>query len=99
LGSLFSGGAGVPQKSNLAFELFQKSCDAGWWRGCGRLGVSYLNCQGTPANPGLAIANFEKACQGQNAASCLEAAHFIETENLDIRLKRWPASVSSRLAI
>jgi hypothetical protein len=76
LGSLFSGGAGVPKDPSLAFELFQKSCDSGWWRACGRLGVSYLNGQGTAVNPGLAIANFEKGCQGQSAASCLEAAQF-----------------------
>lgn len=76
LGSLFSGGAGVPKDPTLAFELFQKSCESGWWRACGRLGVSYLNGQGTAANPGLAIASFEKGCKGQNAASCLEAAQF-----------------------
>ncbi|MGP0074267.1 MAG: tetratricopeptide repeat protein [Bryobacteraceae bacterium] len=76
LGSLVSGGAGVPNDPALAFELFKKSCDVGWWRGCGRLGVSYLNGQGTPVNPDMAIANFEKGCQGRNAASCLEAAQF-----------------------
>jgi TPR repeat protein len=32
--------------------------------------------QGTAVNPALAIANFEKGCQGQNAASCWEAAQF-----------------------
>jgi TPR repeat protein len=74
LGSLFSGGAGVPKNDALAFELFQRSCESGWWRACGRLGMSYLTGQGTTANPGLAIANFEKGCQGQNAASCLDAA-------------------------
>jgi hypothetical protein len=76
LGSLFSGGAGVPKDPTLALELFQKSCEVGWWRACGRLGLSYLNGQGTPVNPALAIASFEKGCQGQNAASCLEAAQF-----------------------
>ena len=82
LGSLFSGGAGVPKDPALAFQLFEKACGSGWWRACGRLGVSYLNGQGTPVNPGLAIASFEKGCQGQNAASCLEAAQFYRREKL-----------------
>jgi hypothetical protein len=82
LGSLFSGGAGVPKDPALALELFQKSCDVGWWRACGRLGVSYLNGQGTAVNPGLAIASFEKGCQGQNAASCLQAAQFYRKEKV-----------------
>jgi hypothetical protein len=82
LGSLFSGGAGVPKDPALAFQLFEKACGNGWWRACGRLGVSYLNGQGTPVNPGLAIASFEKGCQGQNAASCLEAGQFYRREKL-----------------
>ena len=87
LGSLFSGGAGVPQDPSFAFELFQKSCDSGWWRGCGRLGVSYLNGQGTAVNPRLAIANFEKGCQGQNAASCLEAGQFYQTGKMGLKVE------------
>lgn len=87
LGSLFSGGAGVPKNPDLAFELFQKSCGLGWWRACGRLGVSYLNGQGTRVNPGLAIANFEKGCQGQNAASCLEAAQFYQSDKWGVRME------------
>ncbi|MBZ5633347.1 MAG: sel1 repeat family protein [Acidobacteriia bacterium] len=76
LGSLFSSGYALPSDPGMAFELFQKSCETGWWRACGRLGVSYLVGQGTVVNPLLAIANFEKGCQGQNAASCWEAAEF-----------------------
>ena len=87
LGSLISGGAGVPQNPAAAFELFQKSCDIGWWRGCGRLGVSYLNGQGTAVSPRLAIANFEKGCQGQNAASCLEAAQFYRSDKMGYNLE------------
>jgi len=87
LGSLFSGGAGVPKNPSMAFELFQKSCDIGWWRACGRLGVSYLNGQGTAVNPGLAIASFEKGCRGQNAASCLEAAQFYRSGKFGIKVE------------
>ena len=47
-----------------------------------RLGVSYLVGQGTAVDRGLAIANFEKGCQGQNAASCWEAAQFYRTGKL-----------------
>ena len=79
LGSLFSGGNGVPVDPALAFELFEKSCGLGWWRGCGRLGVSYLVGQGTPPSPDRAIENFEKGCQGENAASCYEAGRFYRT--------------------
>jgi len=74
LGSLSSGGNGVPKDDGLAFTLFNKSCDDGWWRGCGRLGVSYLVGQGTAVDPAKAIENFEKGCRGRNAPSCLEAA-------------------------
>ena len=87
LGSMYSGGAGVPQNGAMAFELFEKSCDIGWWRGCGRLGVSYLNGQGTPVNPMLAIANFEKGCNGQNAASCLEAAQFYQSGRMGYKVE------------
>lgn len=74
LGSLYSGGSGLPQDATLAFQLFQKSCDDRWWRGCGRLGISYLVGQGTDPNPDLAITNLEKGCRGQNAPSCFELA-------------------------
>ncbi len=87
LGSLTSGGAGVPENPNSAFELFQESCELGWWRACGRLGVSYLVGQGTPVNPGLAIANFEKGCQGQNAASCLQAAQFYQSDKWGFKIE------------
>jgi hypothetical protein len=87
LGSLFSGGAGVPKDPALAFELFEKSCESGWWRGCGRLGVSYLNGQGTRVNPALAIASFEKGCQGHNAASCLEAGQFYRSGKFGYRME------------
>jgi hypothetical protein len=78
LGSLYSGGSGVPKDDGLAFTLFHKSCDLEWWRGCGRLGVSYLVGQGTAVNPLKAIQNFEIACQQRNAPSCFEAGklHF-----------------------
>jgi hypothetical protein len=87
MGSLFSGGAGVPKDPALAFEMFQKSCDLGWWRACGRLGVSYLNGQGTAANPRLAIESFEKGCKGQNAASCLEAGQFYRSGKLGLKVE------------
>jgi hypothetical protein len=87
LGSLVSGGAGVATDPALAFELFQKSCELDWWRACGRLGVSYLVGQGTPVNPGLAIANFEKGCQGKNAASCLQAAQFYQSDKWGLKIE------------
>jgi hypothetical protein len=80
LGSLYSGGAGVPKDPVRAFTLFGESCDRGWFRGCGRLGMSYLDGQGTTADPQKAIENFEKGCQGQNAASCVLAAEFYQHE-------------------
>ena len=82
LGSLFSGGQGVPKNPALAFELFQKSCESEWWRACGRLGLSFLVGEGTAKNPALAIQNFEKGCQGRNAPSCLEAAQFYRSGRL-----------------
>lgn len=72
LGSLYSGGSGIPQDASLAFDLFRRSCDIGWWRGCGRLAVSYLVGQGTAVDPSKAIENFEKACRAENAPSCFE---------------------------
>ncbi len=75
LGSLYSGGNGVPRDDEAAFALFRKSCDLGWWRGCGRLGVSYLVGQGVEADPARALENFEAGCKGQNAASCLQAGN------------------------
>ena len=74
LGSLYSGGQGVPQDPGRAFSLFERACADKWWRGCGRLGTSYLVGQGTTADPAKAAENFEKGCRGGNAASCLEAA-------------------------
>lgn len=74
LGSLYSGGAGLPQDGARAFRLFEQSCADKWWRGCGRLGTSYLVGQGTAADPAKAAENFEKGCKGGNAASCVEAA-------------------------
>ena len=87
LGSMVSSGTGVAQNPSQAFELFQKSCELGWWRACGRLGDSYLVGQGTPVNPGLAIASFEKGCQGQNAASCFEAARFYHSDKWGFRVE------------
>jgi hypothetical protein len=87
LGSMFSSGSGLPSNPAVAFELFQKSCDVGWSRGCGRLGVSYLVGQGTLVNPSLAIANFEKGCQGKNAASCLQAAQFYQTDKWGLKIE------------
>jgi hypothetical protein len=74
LGSLYSEGAGVPQDGRRALQLFEKSCDVGWWRGCGRLAQSYLLGQGTAPDPGMAVKDFEKGCQGGNSASCAEVA-------------------------
>ena len=74
LGSLYSGGNGLPQDPKRAFELFGRSCDTGWWRGCGRLGVSYLVGQGTPIDTAKGVSNLEKGCRGENAASCYEVA-------------------------
>jgi len=74
LGSLSSGATGIPKDDNLAFKMFSKSCDDGWWRGCGRLGVSYLVGQGTVVDRSKAMENFEKGCRGKNGASCFEAA-------------------------
>lgn len=84
---MVSSGTGVAQNPSQAFELFQKSCELGWWRACGRLGDSYLVGQGTPVNPGLAIASFEKGCQGQNAASCFEAARFYHSDKWGFRVE------------
>ncbi len=85
LGSLFSGGKGVPQDGAIAFDLFSKSCDLGWWRGCGRLGVSYLVGQGTEADPLKAVENFEKGCKGRNGASCFEVAKLYSQGTYDTR--------------
>ena len=75
LGSLYSGGNGVPRDDDAAFRLFTRSCDLQWWRGCGRLGVSYLVGQGTPRDTTKALQLFEAGCKGQNAASCVQAAN------------------------
>ncbi len=74
LGSLYSGGNGVPQDGQMAFDLFQKSCDTDWWRGCGRLGVSYLVGQGVAINPEKAVQSLENGCRGGDASSCFEVA-------------------------
>jgi TPR repeat protein len=74
VGSLVSSGSALPKDDGLAFRMFTQSCENRWWRGCGRLGVSYLVGQGTAADPAKAMENFEKGCRGQNAASCFEAA-------------------------
>jgi len=85
LGSLYSSGSGVPKDDARAFALFGRSCDLEWWRGCGRLAVSYMVGQGTRPNPFLAIENFEKGCQGSNAASCFEVAKLYVRRNWGVQ--------------
>lgn len=85
MGSLYSGGNGVPKNDALAFKLFRMSCELEWWRACGRLGVSYLVGQGTSADVSKAMKNFETGCQGRNAASCLEAGKLYLQGNAGLR--------------
>jgi TPR repeat protein len=74
MGSLLHKGDGIPQDDVLAVTLFRQSCASGWWRGCGRLGESYLWGEGAPVDPVKAIESFEKACNGRYALSCMNAA-------------------------
>jgi hypothetical protein len=87
LGSLYSGGNGVPNDPAMSFRLFGRACDTGWWRACGRLGLSYLTGQGTPVNPALAIANFDKACEGHYPTGCVQAAQFYQSDKYGYHLE------------
>ena len=48
LGSLYHGVAGLTPNLIYAVNLFQQSCTAGFTRGRGKLGESYLFGEGVP---------------------------------------------------
>ncbi|MGH7803984.1 MAG: hypothetical protein ACREQJ_06520, partial [Candidatus Binatia bacterium] len=78
LAQLRGGGFGLSVDKTAAFELFRKSCDQGWARGCARLGDAYLSGDGTVVDPSKALASFEAGCEGADAASCAAAAGLYE---------------------
>ena len=57
-----------------AAALYERSCAAGWVRGCGRLGEFYQQGEGIPVDLPRAMDNYQKGCEGGDAASCAGAA-------------------------
>jgi len=57
-----------------AAALFERSCAAGWARGCGSLAEFYVHGQGVPVDLARAMECYEKACNGGDAPSCANAA-------------------------
>ncbi len=88
LGTLYSAGKGVTADPDAAFRLFQKSCETGWGRGCGRLGLSYEYGQGTPVDHLKALENFDRGCDEHNAASCYQSAQMYWDGSAGPREKR-----------
>ena len=70
LGSLRKSGKGVSRDESRAFDLFRKSCEHDWPRGCGRMAESYLWGEGAEVDYARAAEGFQKACDGQHAESC-----------------------------
>jgi TPR repeat protein len=66
-------GFGVPKDAERAFALFQRSCSAGWRRGCFGLAESYRDGHGTAIDNARAIENFDKACWAGLVPSCFSA--------------------------
>jgi TPR repeat protein len=64
----------VPAEPARAAALFERSCAAGWARGCGALGEFYVHGQGVPVDLVRAMDCYEKACNGGDAPSCANAA-------------------------
>ena len=58
----------IPDRTPL--ELYTRACDQGWMSGCESLGLVHLRGEGTPRNPSLAAASFEKACTGGFGTAC-----------------------------
>jgi len=69
-GAIYFNGQGVVRDDGRATGLFEKSCDSGFARGCGRLAQSYLMGRGREKNPALAARLFDKACTIGDAPSC-----------------------------
>lgn len=63
---------GNEQYSSVAAEYYEKSCDAGWTRGCMRLGSLFLrrDAGGKPTDPGAALEHYRKACSKGISRSC-----------------------------
>jgi hypothetical protein len=57
-----------------AAALFERSCAAGWARGCGSLAEFYVHGEGVPVDLVRAMDCYEKACNGGDAPSCVNAA-------------------------
>lgn len=74
VGGLYSSGQGGTRDDVRAAALFQRACDSGFTRGCGRLAQSYLSGRGAAKDPAVAGAYFEKACGAGDASSCYTMA-------------------------
>ena len=101
LASLFHAGQGVPKDDARATDLYIKSCEGQWWRGCARLGENYRKGQGVPVNSNLALQNFNKACDGGYAAGCAAAADMYRAQNDQVSAQarlRQACNVSLRYA-
>ena len=59
-------------KGNLvkAVELYKKSCDGGYARGCGVLGLMYANGEGVKQDAYKAVELYKKSCDGGFAMGC-----------------------------
>jgi hypothetical protein len=65
---------GAAADPTRAAALFERSCAAGWARGCGALGEFYVHGEGVPLDLARAMSSYEQACNGGDAPSCANAA-------------------------
>jgi TPR repeat protein len=70
LGSLYAVGRSVHRNAERAATLYQKSCTAGFLRGCGSLGDAYISGDGVPRDMNKARQIFEDACRQGFQAAC-----------------------------
>lgn len=75
-------GEAVPHDDELARQLYQLSCDAGWLTSCTELGVMMLHGTGGDADVRMAEAYINRACIGGVPTSCVLIAGLYRSGDL-----------------
>jgi hypothetical protein len=74
---LREGKGALPDRTPV--EFLTRACDQGWMDGCWRLAAAHLQGDGTPRNPAVALATFEKACAGGLGNACSDAGYMFRS--------------------
>jgi TPR repeat protein len=76
LADMYQDGLGVPEDVEKATELYRRSCEAGVLSSCYQYAHKFWNLDDDDdeAHHKMAVAYFEKACQGGLKVGCLETA-------------------------